>query len=49
MPQGHADDVFLKHATDLLHDNFDITHVTLQVMNEAFTTACAPVIVVANR
>jgi cobalt-zinc-cadmium efflux system protein len=48
MPQGHADDVFLKHATDLLHDNFDITHVTLQVMNEAFTTACAPVIVVAS-
>jgi cobalt-zinc-cadmium efflux system protein len=41
MPQGHADDVFLKHATDQLHHQFKITHVTLQVMNEAFTNACA--------
>lgn len=42
MPQGHADDAFLKHATDQLHDRFDITHVTLQVMKEAFTAPCAP-------
>lgn len=42
MPQGHADDAFLKHATDQLHDRFDITHVTLQVMQEAFTAPCAP-------
>ena len=41
MPQGHADDVFLKHATDQLHDRFEITHVTLQVMKEPFTPACA--------
>jgi cobalt-zinc-cadmium efflux system protein len=41
MPQGHADDVFLKHATDQLHHHFEITHVTLQVMSEAFTQACA--------
>ncbi|MDI1273615.1 cation diffusion facilitator family transporter [Polaromonas sp.] len=42
MPQGHADDVFLKHATDQLHERFDITHVTLQVMQQAFTAPCAP-------
>ena len=41
MPQGHADDAFLKHATDQLHDRFEIMHVTLQVMNQAFTTTCA--------
>ncbi|MGQ2980303.1 MAG: cation diffusion facilitator family transporter [Polaromonas sp.] len=40
MPQGHADDAFLKHATDQLHDRFDITHVTLQVMQQAFTAPC---------
>lgn len=42
MPQGHADDAFLKHATDQLHQRFDITHVTLQVMQQAFTVPCAP-------
>ncbi|MFZ4480318.1 MAG: cation diffusion facilitator family transporter [Rhodoferax sp.] len=41
MPQGPADDAFLKHANDQLHERFDITHVTLQMMQEAFTTACA--------
>lgn len=41
MPQGHADDAFLKHATDQLHERFDITHVTLQVMQQAFTAPCA--------
>lgn len=41
MPQGHADDALLKHATDQLHDRFGITHVTLQVMKEPFTPACA--------
>jgi cobalt-zinc-cadmium efflux system protein len=40
MPQGRADDAFLKHAIDLLHDRFEITHVTLQVMQEPFTPAC---------
>jgi cobalt-zinc-cadmium efflux system protein len=32
MPQGHADDAFLQNATELLHDQFDITQVTLQVV-----------------
>ena len=41
MPLGQADDAFLKHATDQLHTRFAITHVTLQVMKDAFTTPCA--------
>jgi cobalt-zinc-cadmium efflux system protein len=40
MPQGRADDAFLKHANDQLHARFEITHVTLQVMQEPFTQAC---------
>ncbi|MDD5335098.1 MAG: cation diffusion facilitator family transporter [Rhodoferax sp.] len=40
MPQGHPDDAFLKLANHQLHNQFDITHVTLQIMQEAFTTAC---------
>ena len=32
MPQGHADDAFLQNATELLHEKFDITQVTLQVV-----------------
>ncbi|EHL22922.1 cation diffusion facilitator family transporter [Acidovorax sp. NO-1] len=40
MPQGHADDGFLKGATEQLHDRFEISHVTLQVVNEPFTEPC---------
>ena len=40
MPQGRADDAFLQEATHLLHERFDITHVTLQVMKVAFSRAC---------
>ncbi len=40
MPQGHPDDAFLKRATDLLHDKFEIAHVTLQVMQTPFTPSC---------
>lgn len=40
MPQGRADDAFLQQATHLLHERFDITHVTLQVMKVAFSRAC---------
>ena len=40
MPQGHADDAFLKDATEKMHDRFEITHVTLQVMKEPFTAPC---------
>ncbi|MEO8119809.1 MAG: cation diffusion facilitator family transporter, partial [Rhodoferax sp.] len=41
MPHRQADDAFLKRATDQLHARFEITHVTLQVMKDAFTTPCA--------
>lgn len=40
MPHGHADDAFLREATAQLHDRFEITHVTLQVMQEAFSVPC---------
>ena len=40
MPQGQADDAFLQEANHLLHERFEITHVTLQVMKEAFTRSC---------
>jgi len=39
-PSGHADDGFLEGATDQLHERFDITHTTLQVVNVPFTKAC---------
>ena len=41
MPQGHADDAFLKHATDALHAHFEIEHVTIQVVRVPFTLPCA--------
>jgi cobalt-zinc-cadmium efflux system protein len=41
MPQGHADDAFLKHATDELHGHFGIEHVTIQVVRVPFTPPCA--------
>jgi cobalt-zinc-cadmium efflux system protein len=40
MPQGQADDAFLQEANHVLHERFEITHVTLQIMKEAFTRSC---------
>jgi len=40
MPQGHADDAFLQDATEKMHDHFEITHVTLQVVKVPFTAPC---------
>ena len=40
MPQGGGDDAFLKHATEELHEHFEIRHVTLQVVREAFCEGC---------
>ncbi len=40
MPDIHADDAFLQTATELLHDRFDIEHVTLQVVRVPFTVPC---------
>ena len=42
MPQGNAEDAFLAQATEQLHDRFEITHVTLQVVKAPFTTSCVP-------
>ena len=33
-------DAFLKHATDQLHERFEIRHVTLQVVRVPFTRPC---------
>jgi len=43
MPQGHPGDAFLQEATELLHHRFEITHVTLQVVQAAFTPSCTPI------
>lgn len=40
MPHNQADDAFLKQASDQLYERFEITHVTLQVMQQAFTVPC---------
>ena len=40
MPVGRADDAFLKAATEMLHERFEISHVTLQVVNAPFTRPC---------
>ena len=42
MPHGHADDAFLAHVTEQLHERFEITHVTLQVVKAPFTVSCVP-------
>jgi cobalt-zinc-cadmium efflux system protein len=42
MPDGRADDAFLQHATEQLHDRFEIEHVTLQVVRVPFTASCTP-------
>jgi len=41
MPRGGGDDAFLKHAADELHEHFEIRHVTLQVVRQAFSDGCA--------
>ena len=41
MPAGGGDDAFLRHATDELHEHFEIEHVTIQVVRVPFTTPCA--------
>lgn len=42
-PQGHPDDAFYRAATDLLHERFEITHVTLQTVREPFMPLCGDV------
>jgi cobalt-zinc-cadmium efflux system protein len=43
MPDGGGGDAFLKQATDELHEHFEIRHVTLQVVREAFCEGCTTV------
>jgi len=38
--EGHDVDTTLSQATDLLHEHFDIRHVTLQVESERYASAC---------
>jgi cobalt-zinc-cadmium efflux system protein len=42
MPQGNTDDAFLAEANWQLHERFEITHVTLQVVKVPFTSSCVP-------
>jgi cobalt-zinc-cadmium efflux system protein len=41
MPQGPADDAFLRHASEQLRDRFGIAHVTLQTSRHPVMSACA--------
>lgn len=40
MPQGTGSDEFLRQAGAMLHERFDIDHVTLQLMREPGGTSC---------
>jgi cobalt-zinc-cadmium efflux system protein len=40
MPQGHPGDAFLQDAADRLHARFEISHVTLQVVQVPFMQGC---------
>jgi cobalt-zinc-cadmium efflux system protein len=40
MPQGHPDDDFFKRVNELLHDQFEITHVTVQVTKVPISPSC---------
>ena len=40
MPDGQPGDAFLQDATEKLHHQFDIEHVTLQVVRVPFTAGC---------
>jgi len=40
MPQGHPGDAFLQEATGQLHDRFEITHATLQIVQVPFVPGC---------
>jgi cobalt-zinc-cadmium efflux system protein len=40
MPDGHPNDAFLQEASRMLHDRFEIGHVTLQAVQAPFCTPC---------
>jgi cobalt-zinc-cadmium efflux system protein len=39
-PAGHPDDAFYRAAADMLHDRFEITHATLQVVHKSSKPLC---------
>ena len=43
MPNGNETDAFLQEATRQMHDQFDIDHVTLQVVRVPFSDSCGGV------
>jgi cobalt-zinc-cadmium efflux system protein len=43
MPAGGGDDAFLRHATEELHEHFEIRHVTLQATRAPLGNGCMPV------
>jgi cobalt-zinc-cadmium efflux system protein len=40
VPEGPVDDAFLREASELLRNRFDIDHVTLQVVREPIAAGC---------
>ncbi len=40
MPQGQAEDALLEDITEHMHELFEITHVTIQVVKRPFTKPC---------
>ena len=42
MPEGAGDDAFLAHATQALHERFEIRHVTLQLTRAPLGQGCQP-------
>lgn len=42
MPAGGGDDAFLAHATEELHEHFEIRHVTIQVTRAPLGHGCLP-------
>lgn len=43
MPEACPDDAFYRTATEMLHERFDIAHVTLQVVRRPFSPSCIEV------
>lgn len=41
MPDGSADDAFFQNIAETLHERFDITHSTVQVVRQPYSLTCA--------
>jgi cobalt-zinc-cadmium efflux system protein len=40
MPDGNANDAFLQDIAETLHERFEITHSTVQVVRQPSSIAC---------